>query len=98
MKIVRTKFEKRDTLAVKGVAILLMLFYHLFESQELIVSLNVDHRPFPQELFLMLSGYGNICVALFVFLSAYGITKGLTADEAEGYDFARSLQKRAYGV
>ncbi len=74
-------------------AILLMLFYHLFESQELIVSLNVDHRPFPQELFLMLSGYGNICVALFVFLSAYGITKGLMADETDGYDFARSLQK-----
>lgn len=89
----KTRFEKRDTLAVKGVAILLMLFYHLFESQELLVTLHVDHRPFSQEAFLMLSGYGNICVALFVFLSAYGITKGLMADAAEGYDFARTLKK-----
>lgn len=88
------KFEKRDTLVVKGVAILLMLFYHLFESQELLVTLNVDHAPFSQELFLMLSGFGNICVAVFVFLSAYGITKGLMAEEAEGaYDFARSLKQ-----
>lgn len=92
-RTVKAKFEKRDTLAVKGVAILLMLFYHLFESQELLVTLHVDHRPFSQELFLILSGYGNICVALFVFLSAYGITKGLMADETERYDFAGSLRK-----
>lgn len=79
----KTDFDKKDTLVVKGMAILLMLFYHLFESQELLVSLNVDHRPVSQNTFLMLSGYGNICVALFVFLSAYGIAKGLMAQDAE---------------
>ena len=78
---------------VKGVAILLMFFYHLFESQELLVTLNVNHEPFSQETFLMLSGFGNICVALFAFLSAYGIMKSLMADEDQGaYDFAGSLR------
>lgn len=87
-------FEKRDTLVVKGIAILLMLFYHLFESKELLTTLNVDHRPFSQDSFLMLSGFGNICVALFVFLSAYGITRGLSAEEAEGaYDLSSSLRE-----
>lgn len=86
-------FEKRDTQAAKGAAILLMLFYHLFESQELLVTLEVNHRPFSQETFLMLSGFGNICVAVFVFLSAYGITKGLMADADRGtYGFAQSLK------
>lgn len=87
------KFEKRDTQVVKGIAILLMFFYHLFESKELLVTLNVNHEPFSQETFLMFSGFGNICVALFVFLSAYGITKGLMADADKGaYDFAESLR------
>ncbi len=87
-------FEKRDTLAVKGVAILSLLFYHLFESEELLVTLNVNHAPFSREVFLIFSGFGNICVAVFVFLSAYGITKGLMADEEEGaYTLSKSLRK-----
>ncbi len=87
-------FEKRDTLAVKGVAILSLLFYHLFESEELLVTLNVNHAPFSREVFLILSGFGNICVAVFVFLSAYGITKGLMADEEESaYTLSKSLRK-----
>lgn len=74
---IKEKFDKNDTLVVKGIAILLMLFYHLFESRELLETLQVNHAPFSQETFLTLSGYGNICVAVFVFLSAYGITRGL---------------------
>lgn len=94
MQDTKRSFEKRDTLAVKGVAILLMLFYHLFESQELLALLQVDHRPFPRELFLMLSGFGNICVAVFAFLSAFGITRGLETDEKAGiYSFSQSLRK-----
>lgn len=82
MKEAETKksFEKRDTLVAKGIAILLMLFYHLFESQQLLESLHVDHAPFSQNTFLTLSGYGNICVAIFVFLSGYGIARGLMAE------------------
>lgn len=77
----KKSFEKKDTLAVKGAAILLLLFYHLFESQALIEEMQVNIGPMPQKWFLMLSGYGNICVALFVFLTAYGITKGLEANQ-----------------
>lgn len=73
----KKSFDKKDTLVVKGMAILLMLFYHLFQTQELLEQLQVNYKPFSQEVFLTLSGFGNICVAVFVFLSAYGITKGL---------------------
>ena len=70
-------FSKKDTLTVKGIAIILMLFYHLFESDDLITSMNVNYTPFSKDVFLTLSGYSNICVAIFVFLSSYGITKSL---------------------
>lgn len=83
-KLLNRTFDKKDTLVVKGLAILLMLFYHLFESEELLVSMQVNHLPFPRESFLMMSGFGNICVALFAFLSAYGITRGLMKNDSEG--------------
>lgn len=84
MKEVKLKksFDKGDTLVVKGMAILLMLFYHLFQTKTLLEQLEVIHAPVSQDTFLMLSGFGNICVAVFAFLSAYGITKGLIAEES----------------
>lgn len=72
-------FEKEDTLVVKGLAILLLLFYHLFEDAAVLEQFQVVYDPIPHNIFLMLSGYGNICVAMFVFLTAYGITKGCMA-------------------
>lgn len=77
----KKSFDKKDTLVVKGMAVLLMLFYHLFQTRELLEQLQVNYKPFSQEVFLTLSGFGNICVAVFAFLSAYGITKGLMAKE-----------------
>lgn len=71
------QFTKDRTLAVKGVAIILLLIYHLFEHANLVTSMEVIYSPFPLQGFLMFSGFGNICVAVFVLLTAYGITKGL---------------------
>lgn len=75
-------FTKEDTLLVKGIAILFMLFYHLFETYERVNSLGVIYAPLSEDVFLMISGFGNICVAVFAFLSAYGISKKLISLEA----------------
>lgn len=93
-KLLNRTFDKKDTLVVKGLAILLMLFYHLFESEELLVSMQVNHLPFSREFFLMMSGFGNICVALFAFLSAYGITKGLIQND--GDDSLKDVYREAH--
>lgn len=77
----KREFTKEDTLAVKGMAILALLFYHLFEHYERVTTLGVDYRPLSLDHFLLLSGFGNICVAVFAFLSAYGIVKGIRAGE-----------------
>ncbi len=71
------QFTKEHSLAVKGFAILLLLMYHLFENEYLVTNLSVNHSPIPLDTFLLISGFGNICVAVFVFLTAFGITTGL---------------------
>lgn len=73
----KREFTKADTKVVKGMAVLFLLFYHLFEHYERVTQMQVNIAPFSMDTFLMLSGFGNICVAVFVFLSAYGITKGI---------------------
>ena len=82
-------FSKEDTILVKGIAILFMLFYHLFETYERVNTLGVVYTPLSENVFLMISGFGNICVAVFAFLSAYGISKKLmslgTADLRNWY-------------
>ena len=70
-------FTKDDTLLVKGIAILFMLFYHLFETYERVNSLGVVYAPLSIDAFILISGFGNICVAIFAFLSAYGISRKL---------------------
>ena len=51
-------FTKEDTLLVKGIAILFMLFYHLFETYERVDSLGVIYAPLSEDIFLMISGFG----------------------------------------
>lgn len=77
------QFTKNRSLAAKGSAVLLLLFYHLFESAELVENMGVIYAPFSLQDFLMLTGFGNICVAVFVFLTSYGIAKGLFETEAD---------------
>lgn len=78
----KTTFNKEDSFLVKGIAICLMLFYHLFENEVMLKylgekGLEVIHKPFSQNTFLTMSGFGNVCVAIFAFISAYGISKKL---------------------
>lgn len=70
-------FTKSDSMAAKGMAILLLLLYHLFHDARLLEELEVNHAPIPRDLFLMVSEFGNICVAVFVMITAYGITKSI---------------------
>lgn len=87
------QFTKNRTLAAKGGAILLLLAYHLFENANLVESMNVNYAPFGLQDFLMITGFGNICVAVFVFLSAYGIAKGLLA--VEKFDVRKAYKQAA---
>lgn len=72
-------FTKIHTNTAKGLAILLLLAYHLFENEALVTSQEVIYQPLPLQGFLLFTGFGDICVAMFVFLTAFGIASGLLA-------------------
>lgn len=57
-----------DTLSLKGIALVLLLLHHLFYQQR---GLYADWQGIVQEIGI----FSKICVALFVFLSGYGIVK-----------------------
>lgn len=67
-------FSKEDTLAVKGIAIILMFYHHCFLSAERFEGYEVSFFPLPETMGIALSHFCKICVAMFVFLSAYGMT------------------------
>lgn len=66
-------FTKEKTNFCKGIAIIMMLFHHLFNDFEEYAGYPVDYRPFTGERLMFLALLCKVCVAVFVFLSGYGI-------------------------
>ena len=58
------ELSKSDTAGIKGIAILLMLWHHLFLN-------SVEYGALTQSLAVVF----KVCVALFLFVSGYGLTK-----------------------
>lgn len=71
-------FSKRVTLTAKGLAIILMLFHHLFyDAAGFVDRYAVSSAPLSWPLLNDLSFYGKICVSIFVFLTGYGMAVNL---------------------
>lgn len=64
------KFTKTDTLALKGIAICMMLFHHLFAFPERIpVGLNiVDISVGGYDLSYIIAAFCKMCVAVYIYL------------------------------
>ena len=71
------KFDKNDTLAVKGLAILFMIQHHGFLSPDRFEGMTVNFSPFSQLDIVTISNFLKICVGMYVFLSGYGLTISL---------------------
>lgn len=68
-------FSKRDSLAVKGAAILLMICLHCFRIPQLYEGFPVHFSPIPEDLVNRVCTYAKICVGIFAFISGYGLSK-----------------------
>lgn len=95
-KVVETKnfFSKADTLLLKGVAIIMMMYHHCFLDETRFEGHEINPTPFTMETLMQTSNFCKLCVAIFVFLSAYGMTislkkinkdMNLSADEFTSY-------------
>jgi len=73
----RDNFSARDTLAVKGAAILLMMWHHLFGFPQYF---HYDTM-LPVNLAYYLGQFGKICVAIYLFLSGYGMSLSARSED-----------------
>ena len=72
-------FSRQVTLAMKGTGIIWMLVHHLFCCfPEFVEKYKVSSRLISMDGVMVISTFGKVCVAFFVFLSAYGMTVSLT--------------------
>ena len=73
--IIKSKFDKDRTIMIKGVAILLLLFHHLFLVKERLLANGVHIPDNVYEKMYPIVVQARICVWIFVFLSGYGLAK-----------------------
>lgn len=80
-----------DTMALKGVALLLLLWHHLFYAGDMPVDdIMIGHYPLVQTLGI----WCKVCVAIFVFLSGYGLT--ISAEKNGGIGKLWQFYKKRY--
>lgn len=68
------QFSKDDTQKVKGLAIIFMFIHHCFLDPSRYTGKEINFFPFSEGLVNNVALSMKICVAMFVFLSAYGMT------------------------
>lgn len=67
-------FTLEDTLKMKGIAIIFLICFHSFSSEGRLSGYEINFYPLPKELAMYISETMYICVGVFVFISAYGMT------------------------
>ncbi|MEE0040395.1 MAG: acyltransferase [Blautia sp.] len=66
------RFDKYNSQAMKGIAIVMMLLHHMYlkKSYE---GYDVSYAPFPEDTMLYMCNVFKICVPIFAFISGYGL-------------------------
>lgn len=67
-------FSKEDSMKVKGISILLLLFHHLFYNLSHIEESGMQFLFVTATQIVPIAVLARICVYLFIYLSAYGLT------------------------
>lgn len=80
------KFTKKNTLAIKGIAITFLLLYHCFSQVSRLGGAEVSFWPLQQDTAIRICRAMVHCVGMFAFLSVYGLTLSMKSKYPE-YDF-----------
>lgn len=69
---------KNDSLSIKGIAVLMLLFHHLFMSADRFEGYTVSFAPFSQDLIVDIAFIFKVCVSIFAFITGYGLLKSIS--------------------
>lgn len=70
-------FTKKDTNIIKGMAIIFLMIHHCFLSPKRYPNMDISFYPLTEVIVNYIASFLKICVPIFVFLTAYGITISL---------------------
>lgn len=86
-------FTKKDSRALKGVAILMMMWHHCFLPGRF-EAYRINFFPFQQSQVVNIAVFCKICVSLFTFISGYGLYFAYQKKKAAGEHTGNWLVKR----
>ena len=66
-------FDKEASVALKGIAIIMMLFHHCFRKTVLFEGYPVSFSPFSEKAVVDFAFACKACVSIFAFISGYGL-------------------------
>ena len=67
--------DQRESTKVKGLAVLLLLFHHLFYSATRMEENQMVFYLLPEQVVQNAALAARVCVWMFAFLSAFGLTR-----------------------
>lgn len=93
-------FSKTESMCLKGIAIIMMMFHHCYRSVDRFEDYYVDFEPFTMEFIVNISDYFKICVSIFAFITGYGLYLSLrkrcgSAQEIEEWIYKRLIKTMA---
>lgn len=72
-------FDKNESLKIKGIAIMLMLYHHSFRLERLFDGFAVSFAPLQATNVVNMAYASKICVSMFTFISGYGLYQSYKA-------------------
>lgn len=85
----KTGLTKNDSLSIKGIAILMMLFHHLFTTADRFEGYDISFAPLSQGLVTNIALLFKICVSIFAFVTGYGLVKSISKTELNRKNIAK---------
>lgn len=85
----KNDFSVKDAQITKGIAVFLLLFHHLFSNTLDWKGYEVRFFLFSTEQIVKMAFAAKICVAIFLFLTAYGMTLKFKNEVKKDCDFAK---------
>lgn len=89
-----SRLTKQDSQAIKGIAIWLMLIHHLFYSADTFRGMPVEFFILDTNTAISIAQCAKICVPLFVFVTAYGLTAKYNSVNQSRHMFEAETTKR----
>lgn len=80
-------FSKEDSLKCKGFAILIMLFHHMYMSPDRYEEFTIQFTPLTELTVNQIADFCKLCVGIYVFISAFGLTRSYNAGKGSVSSF-----------